>query len=65
MAKRERRKAEKRWGRTKLYTDLAAFKVKRNATTALMNKARRDFYTYFIGENTRIKRSCLPLVIAC
>ena len=28
-AKRERRKAEKRWRRTKLYTDLAAFRVKR------------------------------------
>ena len=29
MAKRERRKAEKRWRRTKLDSDLAAFKVKR------------------------------------
>ena len=53
MAKRGRRKAEKRWRRTKLYTDLAAFKVKRNATTALMNKARREFYTNFIEENSK------------
>ena len=65
MAKRERRKEEKRWRRTKLDSDLAAFKVKRNATTALMNKARREFYTNFIGEHSKIKRSCLLLVIAC
>ena len=45
MAKCERRKAEKRWRRTKLYTYLAAFKVKRNATTFLMNKALREFCT--------------------
>ena len=51
-AKRERRKAEKRWRRTRLDSDLAAFKVKRNAATALMNKARREFYTNFIEENS-------------
>ena len=53
MAKRERRKAEKRWRRTKLDSDLAAFKVKRNATTALMNKARWEFYTNFIEEHSK------------
>ena len=52
MAKSERRKAEKRWRRTRLDSDLAAFKVKRNAATALMNKARREFYTNFIEENS-------------
>ena len=51
-AKRERRKAEKRWRRTRLDSDMAAFKVKRNAATALMNKARREFYTNFIEENS-------------
>ena len=50
MAKRERRKAEKRWGRT---IDLAAFKSKRNATTALRNMACREFYTNFIEENSK------------
>ena len=53
MAKRERRKEEKRRRRTKLDSDLAAFKVKRNATTALMNKARREFYTNFIEDNSK------------
>ena len=52
MAKRERRKAGKRWRRTELDSDLAAFEVKRNAATALMNKARREFYTNFIEENS-------------
>ena len=51
-AKRERRKAEKRWRRNRLDSDLAAFKVKRNEATALMNKARREFYTNFIEENS-------------
>ena len=51
MAKRERRKAQKRWRRT--YTDLAAFKSKRNATTALRNMARREFYTNSIEENSK------------
>ena len=53
MAKCERRKAEKRWRRTKSYANLAAFKVKRNATTTLMSKARREFYTNFIEENSK------------
>ena len=52
MAKSERRKAEKRWRRTRLDSDLAAFKVKRNAATALMNKARRESYTNFIEDNS-------------
>ena len=52
MAKRERRKAEKRWRRTRLDSDLVAFKVKRKAATALMNKARRKFCTNFIEENS-------------
>ena len=34
MAKLERRKDEKRWRRTRLDSDLAAYKVKRNAATA-------------------------------
>ena len=54
MAKRERRKAQKRWRRTKLYSAwLPVFKVTKNATTALMKKARREFYTNFIEENSK------------
>ena len=42
-AKRPRRKAEKRWRKSRLESDLAAFKAKCNFTTRLMNKARRGF----------------------
>ena len=51
-AKRQRRKAEKRWRKSRLESDLAAFKAKRNLTTRLMNKARREFYSNFIDENS-------------
>ena len=50
-AKRQRRKAEKRWRKSRLESDLAAFKAKRNFTTRLMNKARREFYSNFMDEN--------------
>ena len=40
QAKGERRKAERRWRLSKLDSDLAVFKVKRNAVNNLMNKAR-------------------------
>ena len=33
-------------------SDLAAFKAKRNFTTRLMNKARREFYSNFIDDNS-------------
>ena len=49
--KKERPK--KRWRRTKLDPHLAAFKVMTTATTALMNKARRQFYINFIEENSK------------
>ena len=51
-AKRERRRAERKWRSSKLDSDLTAFKAKRNAVTNLMNKARGQFYTNFIEENS-------------
>ena len=50
-AKRERRRAEKRWRWSNLISDLVAFKIKRNVVNNLMNKARCEFYTNFIDEN--------------
>ncbi|CAH3141601.1 unnamed protein product [Pocillopora meandrina] len=52
QAKRERRKAERRWRWSKLDSDLAVFKVKRNAVNNLMNKARQAFYTKLIEYNS-------------
>ena len=52
QAKRERRKAERRWRLSKLDSDLAVFKVKRNAVNNLMNKARQAFHTKLIEDNS-------------
>ena len=52
QGKRQRRKAEKRLRKSRLESDLAAFKAKRNVTTRLMNKARREFYSNFIDDNS-------------
>ena len=52
QAKRDRRKAEKKWRRTKLHSDLIEFEIKRNTVTNLLYKARREFYTDFIAENS-------------
>ena len=50
-AKRERKKAERKWRKTKAADDLLDFKSKRNHVTYLVNKARRDFYSEFMVEN--------------
>ena len=50
-AKRSRRKAERKWRRTRLLVDFADFKRKRNKVTNLMNKTREEFYSKFIGDN--------------
>ena len=51
-ARRQRRKAEKKWRASKLDSDFVIFKIKRNAATRLMSKARKEFYTDFINENS-------------
>ena len=43
-AKRQRKKAECKWRKTKAADDLLDYKSKRNHVTFLMIKARRDFY---------------------
>ena len=49
--KRERKKAERKWRKTKASDDLIDFKSERNHVTYLMNKARGDFYSEFMVEN--------------
>ena len=48
--KRRRRKAEKKWRKSRLESDLITFKAKRNFTTCLMSKARREFHSNFTDE---------------
>ena len=44
-AKKERRKAERKWRRSRDPLDLLVFNVKKNHATHLMKSARKDYYT--------------------
>ena len=50
-AKRRRRKAERRWRKTKLAEDLETFKRLKNHVTFISTKARRNFYADCMREN--------------
>lgn len=50
-ARRERRKAERKWRHTGSDYDLLTFKLKKNFATKLMNKSHCEFCKSFIGEN--------------
>lgn len=51
-ARRLRRKAERKWRKTRTTEDLQVFKTRRNHVTFLLNKARREFYSDFMEENS-------------
>ena len=55
-AKRQRRKAERRWRRTDSYSDLKAYKMQKNYTILVMNRTRKSFYTVFISDNSTDQR---------
>ena len=55
-SKRLRRRAERKWRSSGLEADFANFKLIKNRTTHVMNKARRDFYTDFINKNSDNQR---------
>ena len=50
-AKKEKRRAERKWHRTRLQGDLLDFKAKKNLATCVIKEARSDYYTDFIKEN--------------
>ena len=50
-AKRQRRKAEWRWRKTRLPEDLERFKRLKNHVTYISTKAGRNFYVDFMREN--------------
>ena len=52
IAKCLRRKAERKWRKTKQDMDFQLFKKMRNKVTYLLNKAKRTFYTCFVDENS-------------
>ena len=50
--RRERRKAERKWGRTRCCSDFPTFKVKKKYATDFMMKSRCEFYKNVISENS-------------
>ena len=51
-AKRRRRKAERRWRRTRSQEDLLAFKKLKNHVTYISTRAKRAFYSDFVNDNS-------------
>ena len=49
--KRLRRKAEKKWRKTKLCEDFTRFKSIKNQTTRAMNQAKTEYYRNLIHDN--------------
>ena len=56
LAKRQRRKAERKWRAFKAHIDLLSYRTIRNRVTFLSNKARSDYFTNFITENSTDER---------
>ena len=55
-AKRERHKTERRWRTTNLDVDFQRFKRAKNRATYLMNRARSEFCSNLISENSGNQR---------
>ena len=51
-AKLLRRKAERKWKKTKRETDFQLFKKRRNHVTHLLNDAKRKFFKDFVEDNS-------------
>ncbi|CAH3033644.1 unnamed protein product [Pocillopora meandrina] len=56
LAKRQRRKAERKWRASKAHIDLLSYRAMRNRVTFLSNEARCAYYTNFITENSTDQR---------
>ena len=54
---RTRRKAERKWRRTKSHQDFCAFEGARNRATFVMNGAHCEYYTNLIAENSSNQRN--------
>ena len=52
LAKKERRKAERKWRTTKKTADFNKFKSLKNHCTQLMRKAKCSFFSDFVKENS-------------
>ena len=57
-ARKQRRKAERRWRHTGLEADLHVYKATKNNTNSLMNEARKVFFKGFIEDNSTDQKNC-------
>ncbi|CAB4020617.1 Hypothetical predicted protein, partial [Paramuricea clavata] len=60
-AKRERRKTERRWRTANLHVDFQRFKRAKNRATYLVNRARSEFYSNLISENSGNQRKLFSI----
>ena len=56
-----RRKAERKWRRSRSQEHLKAFKTARNHATYLMSEARRNYYSNMIAENSSDQRKLFQI----
>ncbi len=56
-AKREQRRAEGKWRRTKQLHDFQIYKCKKNYMIFVMNRSRKKFYTDFVLEHSSDQRN--------
>ena len=57
-ARKQRRKAERRWRRTGLEADLHVYKATKNNTNSLMNEVRKVFFKGSIEDNSTDQKNC-------
>lgn len=55
-ARREKRKAERKWRKSGNHHDMLAYKACKNSVNNLMNQSKRDYYQSFIDENSTDQR---------
>jgi hypothetical protein len=55
-AKREKRRTERKWRRTKQLDDFEIYKSKKNYMIFVMNRSRKKFYTEFVLEHSSDQR---------
>ena len=61
-AKRLRRRAERKWRRSKSQADFLAYKSEKNRVTYIINSARRQYYTDFISENSSNQKTLFKAI---
>ena len=62
-ARREKRKAERKWRRSGKHDDMLSYKKIKNTTNRLMNEAGSQYYHDFINDNSSNQNSSLQLRI--